>query len=97
MTSSTVIAQLHLNAFEERQREGTEQPGPGAFAMGRGRRASQSRVVRRDRQPHPDDDGRQDIAGGEPQQQGEREPYVAAALKGDRPAVQIVTAPALSR
>jgi hypothetical protein len=35
MTSSTVIAQLHLNAFERRQREGIEQ---GPSRKGRRRR-----------------------------------------------------------
>jgi len=37
MSSSTVIAQLHLNAFEERQREGVEQ-GPRRARKGRRRR-----------------------------------------------------------
>lgn len=37
MTGSTVIAQLHLTAFEERQREGTER-SPRPARRGRRRR-----------------------------------------------------------
>ncbi|KAA0265878.1 MAG: hypothetical protein EDQ89_12880 [Acidobacteria bacterium] len=41
MTSSTVIAQLHLTAFEKRQRDGTEQdPHRARKRRRRGRRRS---------------------------------------------------------